>query len=376
MRASRVMRAGIAIATVGAVAFSSACGGSNGNDLSTPVEQAQITEAIQTRIDQAKSEGGLKLILGVLASRSLVDKLVDGYKHYYNLDIPVEVAVGINNQELSGQVVQTVRAGVPAPTDVQMNTVSGVSTTIREKITNPIDWSWAPNIANLGITEVGDGAKQAVVRIGTFVQGFTYNTDRLPKDVVPKTLQDVLALGDQYTLATTPFASGFGPQFTKEMWGVDKMFDWAEKFAKKLDGFIDCGEVERIASGEFDMQVYNCGINETLALRDQGAPVDFVIPTDVPFQSYYYMQIPPNAASPAAAELFINWMLSPQAQKILWQDSHYDLTDLKGSQMAAELKSSFEGRHVLTQDVNFVQENQATYEQAEAIEDVFTGGSR
>ena len=375
MNTSRAVKASLAIASLSALVFSSACG-STENDPSSSVGQAEVTDGIQARIDQAKGEGKLKLILGVLVSRNLANQLADGFKKYYNLDIPVEVAVGVNNQDLSGQVVQSIQAGVSSPTDVQMNTVSGVSTTIREKITNPLDWSWAPNIAGLGVTELGDANKQAAVRVGTFVQGFTYNTARLSGDVVPKTLADVLSLDDEYALSTTPFASGFGPQFTDAMWGVDKMFAWAEDFATKLDGFIDCGEVERIASGEFDMQVYNCGINETISLREQGAPVDYLIPSDVPFQSYYYMQIPPNAASPAAAELFINWMLSPEAQKIMWEESHYDLTDLKGSQMAIELEPSFKGRDVLKQDIEFVQANQAVYEEAEAIEDIFTSGSR
>ncbi len=185
MTTSRAVKVSLAIASLSALVFSSACG-STENEPSSSVGQAEVTDAIQTRIDQAKGEGKLKLILGVLVSRNLANQLADGFKQYYNLDIPVEVAVGVNNQDLSGQVVQSIQAGVSSPTDVQMNTVSGVSTTIREKITNPLDWSWAPNIAGLGVTELGDANKQAAVRVGTFVQGFTYNTARLERRCCPQ----------------------------------------------------------------------------------------------------------------------------------------------------------------------------------------------
>jgi iron(III) transport system substrate-binding protein len=68
--------------------------------------------------------------------------------------------------------------------------------------------------------------------------------------------------------------------------------------------------------------------------------------TDAPFAQIMYLSVPRNAAHPNAAKLWINYMLSREAQDVVYEMHFADLHWLPGSKSAADI-ASFAGPGVV-----------------------------
>jgi ABC-type Fe3+ transport system substrate-binding protein len=58
-----------------------------------------------------------------------------------------------------------------------------------------------------------------------------------------------------------------------------------------------------------------------------------VIPTDAAMLTQYVAGAPVNSADPAAARLFIDYLMTPEAQAILWDVTAGDSSYVEGSQI-------------------------------------------
>src|SRR5207248_381455 len=97
-------------------------------------------------------------------------------------------------------------------------------------------------------------------------------------------------------------------------------------------------ETNRVASGEFDIFALDCSQDNALTAKAQGAPIDFTMAADAPFVQLLYMAVPKNAAHPNAAKLWVNYVVTREAQDILYEVSHQDLHLLPGSRTAADMQ--------------------------------------
>ncbi|HZS01920.1 MAG TPA: ABC transporter substrate-binding protein [Chloroflexota bacterium] len=290
----------------------------------------------QALIDAARREGQLNLVWsnnsfgGMEGAR----RWAEGFNRTYGLNVDVRFTPGPAPNEVATRVVQEYQSGRPASTDVLLLGSSPLAGILQFDMLLSSDWTvWAPNVRDASFVAPGGVAVEVSMR----TPGITYNTSRVRPDEVPTSLQDMLKPQYKGRVASTPYASGFDWLATSDFWGEPRTREYVSKLADQIAGLIRCGEMPRIASGEFDFLALDCGGFEALKAQRRGEPLASVIPADVAAITYWYMAVPKHAAHPAAAQLWINYLLSREAQDILWDVDAQDHYRVPGSHQAAAI---------------------------------------
>ncbi|MBV9101368.1 MAG: extracellular solute-binding protein [Candidatus Dormibacteraeota bacterium] len=316
-------RAAVAALAVAIVVPVAGCDGQS----TTGQPAAALTPYLRQLVAQAQKEGELDLIYASGDTTDEINAWRDGFNRYYGLSLNIVPDASPLMPANATRVLQEYQAHRPASTDVYF----GVSVFVLEleqagaALTGSLHD--LPNVS--GLTEDGD----TTVRLAALPSGIMYNSDRVKGANVPHSLDDVLSEPSGIRIASSPYAGTLAalPEFR----GVDQAITYAVHLSKKLKGLFGCGEESRLVTGEFDMFVTDCGDSAGRRLAAQGAPIAESFPTDGSVLNSWYLVIPRNAAHPAAARLWINYLLSREAQDVLFK---YDLVDnpsVSGSQLAA-----------------------------------------
>jgi ABC-type Fe3+ transport system substrate-binding protein len=217
----------------------------------------------------------------------------------------------------------------------------------------PIDWaSWAPNVQDPRLVAPGGGA----VTFESSMQGITYNSQRVAPDEVPRSMEALLEPRYKGRVASTPYASGFDRLAIPEQWGEQRTREYARALADQVAGLIRCNEKERLLSGEFDIFALDCSHADAFRMRAQGAPIGFLMASDAPFVLLLYMGVPKNAPHPNAARLWVNYLLSREAQDLMYDVDYGDSHLLEGSRTAPLIRErEAAGSKILYVDVQFYQ---------------------
>ncbi|MFC0039055.1 ABC transporter substrate-binding protein [Actinomadura rayongensis] len=349
----------LAVALVAGVA--AACGGSGGTDESaTKAAEAAKTRlannpALSAMVAAANKEGALNLNWG-LDGRSTLKNLTDAFKTAYGLNIKVTLTPQQNMPTNAGKLAQEYQAGKPSSTDAFLGnpeSTFGVGPKGKNAL-KTIDWAktapWTKGLANSDNT--------ALTWVDQ-IPGFTYNTTLIPKNEVPKTAQDVLKLTKP--IASTPYAAQFNALGSKQAMGIDGVRSYLRSFKPK--GYLGCGELNRIASGEFAALWVSCGVNIGDIFAAQGAPVATTVLKDAAIISTRYIGIPKNSAHPNAAELWATWLLTPEAQQIMYKGDFNDNMRLPGSKTAKQIAGyEAQGTKFIKLDYEFAAANPELYD--------------
>ena len=151
---------------------------------------------------------------------------------------------------------------------------------------------------------------------------------------VPKTLADLLDPRWKGKIGSTPYAAGFGNLSAHPGWNEERIMNYSRKLANNLGGLMRCGEYDRITSGEFWIFALACEPGRGIESKEQGATINQVIPLDVPTITHWHFGVPKNSVHPAAGKLFIAWLLTPEGQRLTYENQRSDLYYLKGSRTA------------------------------------------
>jgi ABC-type Fe3+ transport system substrate-binding protein len=286
-------------------------------------------------VEAARQEGQLTLIWTENAgSRDGIRRWIDGFNATYGLNLDVRFTPGPSMPEMASKLMQEAQAARPASSDVLVVPDDQVVPLLRADVLEPVDWTaWAPNVRDPAVLAPGGVA----VQFGSRISGITYNTSKVRPDEVPTSLQDLLKPQYQGRVASTIYAAGFDLLASKELWGEARATEYVTRLADQVGGLMRCGEMQRIASGEFDLFAIDCGSFVARRLEPIGAPIGHVIPSDAALLGYWYMGVPRNATHPNAAKLWINYIMSRAAQDILFESVFIDQHRLPGSKAAAEL---------------------------------------
>ena len=68
-------------------------------------------------------------------------------------------------------------------------------------------------------------------------------------------------------IASTPYAAGFDWLAVPEAWGEQRVLDYLAVFKDQVTGLIRCNEMERIATGEFDVLAMQCSQSSPLQAK-------------------------------------------------------------------------------------------------------------
>jgi iron(III) transport system substrate-binding protein len=288
-------------------------------------------------IDAARAEGQLSLIWGegTLGGSEGVRRLAEGFNRSYDLNVQVQYTPGPSMSEMLSKTLQEFQADRRASTDVQVGFGLHVAALMRQGALLAVDWaSWAPNVRQQELL----APEGVAVIFQTTYGGIAYNASKLTGDAVPRSLQDLLKPQYKGRIASTPYAANFDYLATDEMWGEQRTLAYLTSLAPQLAGLIRCNETDRLLTGEFDILAIDCTQSNTLQAMAQGAPLGFVIPSDAPMLLPSYLMVPKNAAHPNAAQLWINYVLSREAQDVLYETERMDAHLLDGSKTARDLE--------------------------------------
>ena len=188
-----------------------------------------------------------------------------------------------------------------------------------------------------------EGDSQSL-RVFSGLPGTPYNKTRVPKNEMPKTLKDFLKPFWKGKIASTPYVTGLNLLAAKELWGREAALDYVKQFSKQVAGLIRCNEMDRVVTGEFLALVMDCNGARTFELQAQGAPLEHVIPADGAMIRHFYLNIPKNAEHPNAAKLFTTFLLTKEAQKLLWESDFSDLYMFPESQLGQKVRRARKAR--------------------------------
>ncbi|HLH21613.1 MAG TPA: ABC transporter substrate-binding protein [Chloroflexota bacterium] len=316
---------------------------------------AEPSAALQAIVEGARQEGQLQLMWSAhsFGGPDGVARLAAAFNRLYGLNLNVQFTVGPSMPEMASKVAQEVAAGRPASVDVALGAVANMASLVRADALQPVDWlAWAPNVQDPRLL-APDGV---AVQIASRMPGITYNTNRVRPDEVPATMQDLLKPQYKGRIASTPYGANFDLLASPELWGEQRVTDYVGRLADQVSGLIPCGAVERVIAGEFDFFALDCGSYEAHAWQQKGAPVGHVIPSDAAMINYLYMGVPRNAVHPNAAKLWINFMLTREAQDMEYEAETVDHHLLPGSKTAGEVTAlQAKGVQFAEIDVQFIQ---------------------
>jgi ABC-type Fe3+ transport system substrate-binding protein len=165
-----------------------------------------------------------------------------------------------------------------------------------------------------------------VVVFDTNFQATVYNAKLFPPELVPKTYEDLLRpelKGKKFAIDIRPKdIAGLVPA-----WGLEKTLDFARKIAAQQPIWVR-GASRALASmmaGEISLLVGpNVGSILNAQSKDRAGVLQYVVPEPVPVRFVNPQGVLASAQNPYAALLWLEWLASPEAQKIT--DEHEGLS--------------------------------------------------
>jgi iron(III) transport system substrate-binding protein len=366
MSGVRLLSGGLLLAVVAACApaVSTAAPRATAPAATAPVQAAAAPPApaaslaLQALIDGARKEGSLSLVWGTtLGGSEGLRRHAVAFNRLYGLDLEVRFTPGPSMTQSALRLVQEHETGRTASTDIFVGYGDHMLTAMRGNALEAVDWaSWAPNVRDPRSVAAGGAA----VEYASGLPGITYNSNRVAGTAVPRTLQDLLKPEYKGRIAAQQAAAWFNHLAAPELWGEARTMEYVAQLAGQTAGFLRCTDHERIAAGEFDLFALDCNNGNTLALKAQGAPVDFVAPTDAPLIAPLYMAVPKRAAHPNAAKLWINYVLSREGQDLAYDSDFADSPLIPGSRTALDMERYLPaGVKPAAVDLDFYQRNDA-----------------
>jgi ABC-type Fe3+ transport system substrate-binding protein len=303
-----------------------------------PSSAAAPGDTLAGLVEAARAEGQLNLIWtpSIGGRTGAIERWGEGFNRLYGLNVRFQYTPGPTIPEMLVRITQEWQSGRPAASDVYLGADDNFAEALRGGVLQPIDWAaWAPNVRDPALV-----APQGVgVAFATRTPGITYNTEKVRPDEAPTALQDLLKPQFKGRVAASVFiGNNLERQSSPDLWGEQRAVEFATKYADQIGGLIRCAETERIATAEFDILAPDCGTFISRMWQARGAPLAGVIPTDMAVLAYLYFGVPVNAAHPAAAKLFVNYVLGREGQDILFDAEKLDHHRVPGAKTAPEIE--------------------------------------
>ena len=124
--------------------------------------------------------------------------------------------------------------------------------------------------------------------------------------------------------------------------GEKRVLEYVRKLLPLSAGQVRYGEIEeRVSSGEF-LVMANSGsaVEGMWEWQSKGAPLVGVTASDPVLTSYFQLGVPKNSAHPNLAKLFVAFMASPEAQRIVDKYEKRSSHLVEGTRMAGYVKEN------------------------------------
>ena len=297
----------------------------------------EVPAAAKKMLSAAQAEGKIRIVwaAGTMDGHKGTKRFERGFNKFYGTNLKFAFTPGPAFNALARRLVEEKAAGRSAFQDIVITAGAGASVVLdQKKILIPVNWGpLVPHISP-GVLKKMTSSDGALIAFVSKSFDIAYNTKLISKADSPKSLKDLLDPKWKGRMATTPYAAAFGELVYDKDWGEERLYKWARAFAGNLSGLMRCTEHDRITSGEFPLFALACASEKIIRKGEKGQPLAVNIPTDVMRITHYATGVPKHSASPNAAQLLIAWMLMPEGQKVVHQNSNTDLHYFKGSTSA------------------------------------------
>jgi iron(III) transport system substrate-binding protein len=183
----------------------------------------------------------------------------------------------------------------------------------------------------LGMAEVGildidpravDPVNRNIVATGSGVGGVGYNPDLLPEEDVPDSWDDLLTEtfnADNHRLLVDIRPANVAPLVP--LWGLEETLEFTTALAAQDPIWVrgSTGPLSRVAAGEFSLMVFNNYDSAVNVGNESGGKVVPLLIEPVPVRvvDAFGVMGEDYSANPAAGILFLEFMMSDEAQAIL-----------------------------------------------------------
>jgi ABC-type Fe3+ transport system substrate-binding protein len=279
-------------------------------------------------VQAAAKEGTLDLAWGdIYGGAGGVRRAQNEINRKYHVNLQFKYSPVPNGAAFQNQVVQEIRAGQTASTDILFH--------IRDqnlaKSVIPVDYrKYVPGLP----AEVMYYDRHSVILVSTILAE-EYSTKNVPANKVPNSLAALLSPEWKGKIATMPYQGVIGYYLgLPEVLGKDGMVKFYTALSANIGGLMTCGDSDRVVSGEFSFFGLDCGDQDVRLRQRKGEPIAVFYPKEGTAIYAFAPGIPLTAAHPNAARLFIAYLLTPDGQKLLWDEYASDNYKLPGSHMA------------------------------------------
>ena len=284
-------------------------------------------------IAAAKKEGVLKVLWteGHFGGDVGIQAMIDAMNKRYGTNIKLQFTQGGSFPAILGRLTQEHNAKQKSSTDIFLGTnhmESGLKTGMLQKI----DWNALierPQPKDAAFDRVNPGG--VGVAVASRVAGIVYNKNLVKGDDIPKSMEDLLKPKWKGQILTTPYVTGFYQFAAPDMLGEKWILDYVTRLKPQIGGFISCNSLDKLASGEFAMLIFDCGRDATVRYQRRGAPLGHSVPKEAIYQVIINLGIPANAEHPNVGKLFTVFTQTEEGQKLLWEHGAYDLEIYPGS---------------------------------------------
>ena len=334
--------------------------------LASGAQAADLSPELKKVVEAANKEKTLRLSWGAstLDGANGVKIISEAMRKAFgtNLDFKYSPSTG-SMSTVGSRILTEAKAGRPAHTDVFISATTFAARFADDGLYQAVDWK--PLLPGR-ITDDMVEADGTLIRFVSFVAGVTYNTKLIPNP--PNTVEGWLRPDLKGKIATSPAVAGFDVLAASDFWGREKALDFSRRFSAQLGGIMRCGEMNRIASGEFQALMFDCGANDTIQMKASGAPVDQIVPLDFVQLRFFHLGVPKNSENPNAAKAFITFMLTQEGQRLAWQLWGTDLHSLEGTETKKQVDAlRAQGATPRALDVKWTKEHPEINEAREQI---------
>ena len=325
-----------------------------------PAAAQASKKALAGLIEAAKAEKQLTMLQGgTYGNTELWEELEAAMNAKYGIKVDLQgTAGGPNMSQVTSRLLQEHKQGrSPASTDIMV--ASGRNQLKLADAGALMKVDWRKYLPDLDDQEIATGGTGLLAGVGLIVAA--YNTDVIkPKDV-PRSLEDVTDPKFKGLIAATTYGSGW-PQITLNL-GAEKVHKVLQTIATNgnLAGNIN-GDLQRVASGEFGMYLFQGNLVEVENLKAKGAPMDWTdLGGEINAAFLTYVSVPKASRSPNLAQLTALFLMTAEGQAIFFKhtdrDSHY-----RGTAMKTYLaKRKATGKPLLLETADVIKNNPQVY---------------
>ena len=299
-----------------------------------PVEAAARSAALEKVIEGAKKEGVLKLLWteGHFGADVGINDMLRAINKRYGTNLKLQFTQGRSFPANLGRLTQEFNAKQRSSTDVFLGAANHMISGLKSGLLMKVDWEALverPAPSNPVINRVNPGG--VGMAVASRVVGIVYNTNLVKGDDIPRSIEDVLKPKWKGQIAVTPYLTGFYQFAAPDVLGEKFMTDYVKRLKPQVGGFIGCNSLDKIASGQFAMLIFDCGRDATVRYQRRGAPMAHAVPKEIVRDNVIDLGVTNNADHPNVAKLFIVFQHTKEGQELLWKHGAYDLEIYPGS---------------------------------------------